>query len=239
MIERNEIKNLKTRLIRKRIGHSKEDSSVLFSLHNNCEIVKQTLTLNVQEPHKRNDVPFQQRNTLLLSYNAKIKNNQNKSKSHFYELKFSNNRSSKVSLDNEEALFKNVILKRNIMFPKIISTSSFASGIPSSRDITMINKTKEKKNKSLHSQSIISKVRKKINETNKKILGNILEIRQIPFDQFHNRKITLKRISHTSMNQRVTHKPHAITDINEDELNDDIDYMKIKSVLHKNVNCSN
>ena len=82
MIERNEIKKLKTRLIRKRINHPKEDSnsSVLFSLHNNCEIVKQTLTLNVQEPHKRNNVPFQQRNTLLLSYNAKIKNNQNNSK---------------------------------------------------------------------------------------------------------------------------------------------------------------
>ena len=180
MIERNEIKNLKTRLIRKRINHPKEDSnsSVLFSLHNNCEIVKQTLTLNVQEPHKRNNVPFQQRNTLLLSYNAKIKNNQNNSKSHFYELKFANNRSSKVSLDNEEALFKNTILKRNILFPKIISTSSFVSRIPSLRE------TKEKKN--LHSQSFISKVKKKINENNKKILGNILEIRQIPFIQFHN-----------------------------------------------------
>ena len=229
MIERNEIKYLKTRLIRKRINHPKEDSnsSVLFSLHNNCEIVKQTLTLNVQEPHKRNNVPFQQRNTLFLSYNAKIKNNQNNSKSHFYELKFANNRSSKVSLDNEEALFKNTILKRNILFPKIISTSSFVSGIPSLRE------TKEKKN--LHSQSFISKVKKKINENNKKILGNILEIRQIPFIQFHNRKINMKRIAHTSMNQRETHKPHAITDINEDELNDDIEYMKIKSVLHKNV----
>ena len=45
----------------------------------------------------------------------------------------------------------------------------------------------------------------------------------------------MKRIAHTSMNQREIHKPRAITDINEDELNDDIEYMKIKSVLHKNV----
>lgn len=240
MIDRNEIKKFKMRLIRKKINHSKEDStsSVLRSFNHNCEIIKQTLTLNVEEPHKRNDIPFQHRNTLLLSYNSKIKNNQNKTKNHFYELKFANNKKGKVSMDNnEETLFKNSILKRNIMFPKIISTSQLVSGIPSSRDNTIINnnKSKEKQHNNLHSQSIISKVRRKINENNKKILGNILEIRQIPFKQFHDRSINLKRISHTSMNQRKTHKPHAVTDINEDEPNDDIEYMQIKSVLHKNV----
>ena len=51
------------------------------------------------------------------------------------------------------------------------------------------NKTKKKVNPDIsaeyNSKTYMSKVKHKINESTKKILGNILEVRKIPFNQFH------------------------------------------------------
>ena len=196
---------------------------------------------------KRNDNVIRSPFHNPLLHSLKIHNqevNHNQSDIQFKEIHFKRTRAKSKNynhkcVESEEDLIKNALIKRKAFYPRFLMSPQ------NDRTNTQMkespNKTKKKVNPYIsaeyNSKTYMSKVKHKINESTKKILGNILEVRKIPFNQFHKPPIHKKYPTCSLINEMkpfqipVIKKPRLLS--NNYEINDDFEYLPIKSVFYR------
>ena len=237
---------LKNRIKKKNEAMQELNITYFGDLKSNFGVFTQKITT-----FKRNDnnIPCPFHNPMLHS--LKIQNeeniNHNKSEIQFQEIHFKRTR-TKVKkykhtiIDSEEELIKNALMKRKAVFPRILcSPKNNNRSNTQSKLLESPRQNKKKVNPYIstkyNSKAYMSKIKHKINESTRKILGNILEVRKIPFNQFHKPPIHKKHPTCYSINQikpsknPVIKKPRLLS--NDIVINDELEYLPIKSVFYR------
>ena len=200
---------------------------------------------------KRNDNDIRSPFHNPLLHSLKIHNqekvNNNQSEVQFKEIHFKRTKakSKKVNheyIESEEDLIKNALIRRRAFYPRILFSPQNDRINTQSKIVESPKKNKKKVNPYIsteyNSKTYMSKVKHKINESTKKILGNILEVRKIPFNQFHKPPIHNKHHPTRSVINEMKSfqiplikKPRLLS--NNYEINDDFEFIPIKSVFYR------
>lgn len=140
--------------------------------------------------------------------------------------------------ETEEELLTTAIQKRKEVFPKIINISTKYSSRGKLKQKAPLKTILSNKtfydNKNSYNQ-----IKKKANDKNKKLLGNLLVVQRVAFINNrinHQKQFSLDNFNINSLQTKNTPKPLSQYKekyySNENVLNDDLDYMPIRSVIY-------